>query len=321
MSHKRLYPLSQLRRAVRACLDCIGMSEPFASGLPRSCLHLLALTSTMLTGCGPILTNICSHTISSRSAFTNNLGMAFVQIPAGDFHMGSIWDETGVPKDERGGPVTISRPFYLATRELTNAQYRQFRPAHDSSTYEREGQRRSLNGDCQPAVVLSWDDAQAFCAWLTRLDSERRAGRCYRLPTEAEWEYAARAGRGWRYPWGNHWPTQPDEANLLEEHTADGHAVAAPVGSYRPNPFGLYDMAGNVWEWCADWYAKLPTKHRTDPTGPGRGLGRVVKGASWDHHSQIKHRCAGRDYLSPQGRWYDVGLRVVCEVGRWGNDE
>jgi len=261
---------------------------------------------------------------SHRRLLINSLDMTFAQIGSGTFRMGADPTEPDRPLDEYGGPVTIDRPFYLATHEVTNHLYRRFRPDHDSGDHGLGAKRQSLNQDAQPAVRVSWDDAAAFCQWLSRLEPERRAGRRYRLATEAEWEHAARARRGWRYPWGNHWPAKPDEANLLEEHTADGHAVAAPVGSYPPNPLGLYDMAGNVWEWCADWHAPLPRDPQTrtnprinpriNPLGPPHGTARVVKGASWDHHSQLKHRCGSRDHLKPAGRWYDVGFRVVCEV-------
>ena len=269
-------------------------------------IFLVGLVSAAFVGCG-------RATREGRSLLINSLGMTFVRIPAGRFYLRSGALEPDVGKDDRSGPVTISQPYLLATHELTNALYRRFRPDHHSGEYEGDGKRWSLNDDAQPAVEVSWCDAMAFCNWLAALDAERSEGRSYRLPTEAEWEFAATAGRNWQYPWGNRWTPSRTVANLLEERTADGHAVAAPVGSYPPNPFGVFDMAGNVWEWCSDWYGPRSSQHRIDPAGPETGVGRIVKGASWDHHSHLKHRCASRDHLKPNSRWYDVGVRVVCE--------
>ncbi len=249
----------------------------------------------------------------------NSLGMAFTRIPAGTFWMGAKAEREGAPALEQGGRVRISEPYYLGIHEVTNEQFRRFRSTHDSGTHKVGGRVYSLDERRQPVVRVSWSEAVAFCEWLSERPAEKAAGRRYRLPTEAEWERAARGPEGWRYPWGEEWSKDRTKTNLLEEETKDGHVVAAPVGSYPPNPYGLHDMGGNVWEWTADVYAPLDlpeAKPAVDPTGPEDGTDRVVKSCSWNYHSGTKHWAAARDHLPADSRWYDVGFRIVCEVER-----
>ena len=177
-------------------------------------------------------------------------------------------------------------------------------------------------------VNVTWNDAQALADWLTRTE-----GRRYRLPTEAEWEYACRAGTRSRYPHGDdpqgllryanvfdqasaqHWPQW--QAQALKGN--DGYAFTAPVGRFAPNAFGLHDMLGNAWEWVADWhaddtYAQGPV---TDPQGPADGDVRVRRGGSW-HTWAFYARCGYRNWNSPQTRYTLVGMRLLREVGPTG---
>lgn len=257
-------------------------------------------------------------------AFENGQGQKLVLIPAGTFSMGSPPGESG--RDEDEGPVhavELARGFYMGAMEVTNGEYRWYRSGHDSMAYKG----LSLNGEPQPVVSVSWDNARAYCGWLT--EQERRAGKlavgwAYRLPTEAEWEYACRAGSRGRYWWGESESAAGRYANVADRtakarwanwaifDTNDGHAVTAPVGRYEANGFGLYDTTGNVWEWCADWYGK--TYHgqapRRDPAGSSSRSSRVLRGGSW--HNRPRHcRSADRYSYTPGNTRNDIGFRVV----------
>ena len=252
-------------------------------------------------------------------AFENDLGMRFVLIPAGTFLMGSPEDEEGRDDDETQHDVTITKPFYMQTTEVTNEQFRRWRSMHDSG--EHGG--HSLNAAQQPVVMVAWDDAHAFAAWL----SERDAFRRYRLPTEAMWERACRAGSITRYVWGNDDAVGWRHANGMDEETTkvlgepifpwegdDGHRVAAPVGRYPPNPWGVHDMHGNVWEWCADEYGPYPGVLVVDPTGPsGDGEQRVQRGGSWFSAPKWA-RSAARDWYMPDKGHDCYGFRLVSPL-------
>ena len=240
------------------------------------CLTILLVASATTIG---LAEEIETKTISLDLG--GGVKMDFVRIPAGSFLMGSPEVEEGRLADE--GPqhrVTISQPFYMGKYEVTNAQFRRFAPKHNSRWYMEYDKKFSLNDDNQPAVMIHWKHTEWFCNWLNeRIDNKFVA----RLPSEAEWEYAARGGDGRLYPWGNEWPP-PKGAGNFADATAqeklgkywavvpkynDGYHVTAPVGSFKPNPYGLYDMGGNAWEWCLD------TWHRDYTSAP-------VDGSAWD---------------------------------------
>ena len=228
--------------------------------------------------------------------------MKLVLIPSGEFMMGS---EKGSSDERPVHRVKITKPFYMGVTEVTNTHYRRFKPSHDSEKYKGH----SFNGDQQPVVRVSWNDATAFCDWLSR-----QTGRKVRLPTEAEWEYACRAGTRTRYWWGDSEAEAGKFANVADLtakqewsgwrvfDTDDAAAVSAPVGSYRANAFGLYDMTGNVWEWCQDchydnYYMSTPTD---DSPGLRSGTPRVLRGGSWSHGPRAC-RSANRHCGNPTG--------------------
>jgi len=264
-------------------------------------------------------------------AFENDLGMRFVLIPAGTFLMGSPEDEEGREDDEKLRQVTITRPYYMQATEVTNGQYRHVFPKHRSGMCEY----LTLDGDHQPAVRLTWGDADAYVEQL----SERDELRSYRLPTEAEWEHASRAGSKETFWWGGGEESAGRCANVADlawTHLtysqpeiifklADGYAVSAPVGSFEPSPWGLWDMIGNVWELCADWYAEYPIGRQVDPTGPTvytPALQRVARGGAWS--SPAKYcRCAVRWTFPGSGGntlGSDVhGLRLVSPLSGRGH--
>ena len=201
------------------------------------------------------------------SAWTNSVGIEFVRIPAGQLMMGSDdSDPQAMPDEEPRHKVRITHDFLMSRFEVTNAEFRLYQPGyHASYTSENSIKKLDLDGDTQPAILAdSWYRAHDFCKWLNQTDTTRPAGWEYRFPTEAEWEYAARGPQSLRYPWGNTWDST--RCNFGDTTGRDGFAATAPVGSYHPSgdsPFGVSDMAGNLYEWCEDYYD--PTFYRHSP--------------------------------------------------------
>ncbi|MFC1718367.1 formylglycine-generating enzyme family protein [Candidatus Poribacteria bacterium] len=221
-----------------------------------------------------------------------------VLIPAGEFQMGDAFSEGGI--DERPIHTVYMDAFYIAAYEVTNAQYRRFVQATGHRAPEGwsyvNGEWRlgfkpwldtNFNGDDQPVLCVSWEDAKAYCEW---------AGK--RLPTEAEWEKAARGGLvGKKFPWGDEDP-DGTQCNFADRNAGDGYQYASPVGGFAPNGYGLYDMAGNVWEWCSDWYdpSYYSDSFKENPTGPSSGTSRVLRGGSWNlnpYYMRVSFRFPG----------------------------
>jgi uncharacterized protein (TIGR02996 family) len=233
---------------------------------------------------------------------TNSIGVRFALIPAGTFLMGSPRKELGRFADE--GPrhkVTLARPFYLEVFQVTQAQWRAVMGTNPSQ----------FAGDHRPVECVSHDDCQEFCRRLSAKEE-----RTYRLPSEAEWEYACRAGTTTPFSCGG---TLTDQlANYDANCTyADGprgvyRERTARVGSFPPNAFGLYDMHGNVREWCADWLGSYPRRHVTDPQGPPTGVDRVLRGGAW-YNIPGYCRCAFRRGHAPDTRDSQVGFRLCLE--------
>jgi formylglycine-generating enzyme required for sulfatase activity len=217
--------------------------------------------------------------------------MTFAWVPAGTFLMGSPAEEEHRRHDEPQHPVTLTRGFHLATRPVTQAQWRAVMGTDPSM----------FRGDEHPVENVSWDDCQEFCRRL----GEKHGGR-YRLPTEAEWEYACRAGTAGPFHFGT--TLTPGQANF---DGRDGHGgTTTPVGSFPANAWGLHDMHGNVHEWCADWYADYPAGHADDPAGPGTGDARVLRGGSW-FSAPWYCRSAYRHWADPATRAGPLGFRLV----------
>ncbi len=229
-------------------------------------------------------------------------GLKFRLIPGGYYLLGSPVSEPGRYADEDTPHRVRVDAFYLAVSETTNAQYGRFLQAtgHQPPLYWED---KNLNAPAQPVVGVSWHDAVAFCRWLTKV-----TGVEHRLPTEAEWEAAARGGlTGQPFPWGSELPEAGGlyRANSRYDRTAkDGYLFTAPVGSFPANGFGLFDMAGNVSEWCRDQYAP-------GAAGPFKpGVLRLLKGGSW--FSQARDlRCSARQSAPPDYADGFIGFRVV----------
>lgn len=224
-------------------------------------------------------------------------GIKLVDIPAGSFYMGS--DGEGENFDEAPvHRVVISHPFRIGQTEVTNAQYEQFRPEHK----KLRGKDNVSKGDDEAVVNVSYQDAIDFCRWLSE-----KEGRTYRLPTEAEWEYACRAGTYTLYYTGDGLPQSMLRNQVIAR---DYKPVSLLVGQTPPNAFGLYDMHGNVEEWCLDWYAPYKAGEQTDPVGPADGEFRVTRGGS--HHTPAEFlRSANRMAMIPDDRHSLTGFRVV----------
>jgi formylglycine-generating enzyme required for sulfatase activity len=229
----------------------------------------------------------------------NSVGMRLALLPAGTFLMGSPDSDPSRYADEQPQRrVTLPRPFFLGIHPVTQAQFD--RVLNRSPSY--------WNGPDRPVERVSWHDAVEFCGRLSEQPAERKAGRVYRLPTEAEWEYACRAGTTSRYPFDG-------DENHLDEHAwfdRNSGKETHEVGTLRPNAWGLYDTLGNVWEWCADWYGEYAAADGpvSDPTGATEGESRVLRGGSWRSNAWTC-RAAHRHSSPPAASSPGVGFRVV----------
>ena len=240
--------------------------------------------------------------------FANSLGIQMHFVPSAEFTMGSEAPDAA-PNERPITKVTLSR-FYMSRFPITNEEYEKFDPAHARK-------RAPGAGDRHPVVYVSSLDAMKFCQSLSARERKK-----YRLPTEAEWEYAARGLDGRKYPWGNH-DRRGDLANFADRNTVfawsdrdidDGYPESSPVGAFPfgASPFGLEDMAGNVWEWCLDYYEGYRGAPRVNPRGPTSGAKRVYRGGSWKSRFSSL-RATARGSNMPSYSCNDLGFRIVCE--------
>lgn len=226
----------------------------------------------------------------------DGIEMTCVLIPAGEFLMGSPDGESGRDDDE--GPrrtVTLSRPFYMSATEVTQKQYAQVMGANPSR----------FKGAARPVDTVSHHDAAAFCLRLSE-----KTGKRVSLPTEAQWEYACRAGSTTSYAFAG----DPRKLGLYAWYEGNGQKQTHPVAAKRPNAWGLYDMNGNVYEWCQDWYAKdYQGLSTVDPEGPRSGASRVCRGGGFGNRARYC-RSANRSNPPPGQRINFIGFRIVLHV-------
>ena len=242
----------------------------------------------------------------------NSIGMKHVRIEPGTFHAGLSDAQMRQlhMSLEHGHQVTLTRPYFIGAFEVRNSDYEKFKPDH---ARQRPKYQRGRDGDDHPVEPVTWREAQEFCRWLSA-----KEGRQYRLPTEAEWERAGKAGTETRLYWGDEFWDR-NKANLggevgnRQQFAEDGFVFTAPVGVYPPNPWGLYDMIGNSWEWCSDWFEVTDGKPSVDPRGPTNGHCRVYKGGGWT--IRPRHITgSSRDGDDPADIPDTRGFRVVCEL-------
>jgi formylglycine-generating enzyme required for sulfatase activity len=219
-----------------------------------------------------------SSQVKELPKITNSIGMKLVLIPKGKFTMGTPAREEYRRDDETQHRVTISKDYYLGVYEVTQAQYQKVMGKNPSHF---QGAIVGNENAWLPVENVSWDEAIEFCMKLSDLPEEKAAGRVYRLPTEAEWEYACRAGSKSAYSFGESSKSLGDYAWFIENSKRQTH----PVGEKKANAWGLYDMHGNVWEWCSDWYGDYPKGALSDPAGIREGSRRVLRGGCWDGYA------------------------------------
>ena len=238
----------------------------------------------------------------------NSIGMEFASIPAGKFLMGSPETEKERFQDETQHEVSLTQGFRIGVYKVTQAQYEQVM-----------GKNPSLHkGATLPVETVSYDDALAFCKKLSDLPAEKAAGRKYKLPTEAEWEYCCRAGTSTPFHFGNELNgTQANcDGTFPYGTTKQGPYLkkTSPVGSYPANAWGLHDMHGNVYEWCQDWYGDYPKDSIKDPQGSSSGEHRVLRGGSWYSGGACDCRAGERFRSSPDNYNLLCGFRLLLPL-------
>ena len=268
-----------LRFCVVACLMLVGLSHPAWSQAPDE----------------------------KPRKLKNSIGMEFASIPAGKFLMGSPATEKERSQDETQHEVTLTQGFRMGVHEVTQAQYGQVMGKNPSY----------FKGATLPVETVSYDEALAFCKKLSDLPAEKAAGRKYRLPTEAEWEYCCRAGTSTPFHFGNELNgTQANcDGTFPYGTTKQGPYLkkTSPVGSYPANAWGLHDMHGNVYEWCQDWYGDYPKDSIKDPQGSSSGELRVLRGGSWDDVAR-SCRAGRRNRNSPGTHDINCGFRLLLPL-------
>jgi len=273
---------------------------------------------------------------SGQKSITTAAGQKMLYVKPGRFSMGASRREQGRRANETLRTVELTRPFYLAVMEVTNAQFRAFKPDHRSGSI----QRHSLDQNDLPVVQVTWEEAASYCNWLSERDSltpvyiknghnivaRKPIPSGYRLPTEAEWAWVARFSGGntpLKYPWGSGFPPTRVEGNYADTSSStlvasalsnysDNFPATAPVGSFKPNTSGFYDLGGNVAEWVHDYYTVYPSvgaQPLKDPSGQSQGTHHTIRGSSWKYGTISQLRFSYRDYS--QKKRPDVGFRIA----------
>lgn len=302
----------------------------------RFLLVMLSASAAAFLFQAGLATRVSANAAAKRSrvepgkVIVNSIGMKLVEIPAGEFLMGSPAAEAPERKDERPQHmVKLTKPFLLGQYEVTQEQYEKVmekNPSYFSKTGAGAAKVDKLDTSRFPVENLSWDEALKFCKQLSELPAEKEAGRTYRLPSEAEWQYACRAGTTTPFYFGSGLSAKNANFNGNFPFPEGGPrdkflGRTTTVGSYDPNHFGLYDMHGNVAEYCADWYGRdyyekeKEKSPSADPTGPEKGSDKLVTGGHWGSNGNMC-RCAYRRSNATTGGASYFGLRVACDLSK-----
>lgn len=245
-----------------------------------------------------------SAELRADQGITNSLGMKLVPIANGKFQMGSLFREEGYQFAEQRHEVTLTRDYYMGAFEVTQAQYSKLM-GNNPSKFQGDTVN-NVDSSNHPVDQASWEDAVEFCKRLSELPEEKAAGRVYRLPTEAEWEYACRAGSNAPFSFGG--------LELYDDYgwfSSNCKGVSQAVGKKEPNAWGLYDMHGNVMEWCSDWAGDYPEGTVIDPTGPSEGFSRMIRGGAWLTPAMLGRSGDRAFHFPPDTRSDYVGFRVA----------
>ncbi|MDR1487384.1 MAG: formylglycine-generating enzyme family protein [Deltaproteobacteria bacterium] len=261
-----------------------------------SCVLAFVCSLFVAVGCR----QAAARTQELQREFVNSIGMEFVLIEAGSFQMGSDPNkDRNASYDETQHKVTIRKPFYIGKFEVTQAQWEAVMGDNPSK----------FKGQNNPVERVSWGKVQDFIAKLNEMESTKG----YRLPTEAEWEYAARAGTATIFSFGD----DPAKLGDYAWHSGNSGSATHPVGEKKPNPWGLYDVHGNVYEWVSDWHEKYSSSSATDPKGPSKGFERVTRGGAWNGWPEHLRSARRDSYGSPETFFnYDQGFRLAITVGK-----
>lgn len=263
------------------------------------------LLSVSLLGAGPAL---AQRAPQAGDTVKNSIGMEFAHIPAGTFTMGSPLTEEWRSDDEVLHEVEISHAFYLGRHEVTQSQYQKVIGTNPSDNVYSDNSKRKGDFSNYPVNNVTWKEAIEFCERLSSLPAEKNANRAYRLPTEAEWEYACRAGSKGPFCFGNNLSELKDYA--WHNDRKNFPLEPRPVGLKKANKWNLFDMHGNVCEWCSDWYGEYPIAKTSDPQGPKNGTEKVNRGGCFGTVSDTS-RSAIRFHNGPTFQNLSTGFRVV----------
>ena len=302
-----------LRRAAevdeRVQIDLAEMKIHFRGQGPKEVLPILSASKQLSAAAEAAIEQARLSSAESLEAhadngITNSMGMKLVPIAKGKFQMGSLFREEGYRLAEQRHEVTLTRDYYMGAFEVTQAQYSKL--MGDNPSKFQGDQVNNVDSSNHPVDQVSWEDAVEFCKRLSELPEERAAGRVYRLPTEAEWEFACRAGSNAPFGFGG-----LELADDYGWYNSNCKGTSQPIGKKAPNAWGLYDMHGNVMEWCSDWAGDYPEGAVSDPIGASDGDSRMIRGGAWMTPAMLA-RSGDRAFHFPQETRSDyVGFRVA----------
>ena len=303
----------------RVQIDFSQMTVHFRGQGPKEVLPILSASNQLSAAAEAAIESMrLSGAESSESqadqGITNSVGMKLMPVAKGSFQMGSLFREKGYRLAEQRHEVTLTRGYYMGAYEITQAQYLKVmgsNPSYFQGDLVEGGDSSNL-----PVEMVTWDDAVEFCKRLSALPEERAAGRVYRLPTEAEWEYACRSGSNAPFGFGG--------LELADDHgwfNSNSKGKSQPIGKKNPNAAGLYDMHGNVMEWCNDWAGDYPVGTVSDPTGPKEGFSRMIRGGAWLTPAMLG-RSGNRAFHFPPSstRMNYLGFRVALSAPEMRDD-